>query len=218
MISRISHRQGGAHFVDPNRLNTEQRTKLAATMSTRLNPKKVEAFLQLVSDEVDTWENLKTVGVTEKHIGIELERIIAAAKRISSALSRMDKRTFDHFAISFDTLLWVSDPQRQMPWPMRRDKPDCRQWLNDQLEALHALETAAEYAAGELPPDIDAYDNRRRRGLVRSIAWNYQQIFDKRPPQSTWFYTFMSELGDEIGVVLGRDIVAGVLSDLKKNG
>lgn len=220
MSKRITHDQRLTHWINAKRLGQEQRADLAATMSKRLSREKVDHFLQMVSDEVDMWEHDRRAleGPKEKEMKTKLGRIERAAKGLSSILRGLDGRTFYAFASQFDTLLRASEPERPIPAALRRPKPDCRDWLNQQIEALQIIESVAGYTAVKLKPTKDSIRNRQLRELVRLIANRYHDIFGKNPPNSAWFFAFMQTLGEQIDVEIGRELVIGVLSYLNQYG
>lgn len=213
MSTLDDYEQGGTQMVVSGWLTAKQRADLAELLPARLDDAKAERFLLQVSEAVDTWESITEPGASDSDMVARLDKVQRDVRRLVTAINQFDRKTLETIAGHFDGLVWCEQPDRELPADIRQDKPPFADWMRQQVQNLRSIETVMHYAQSQIRPSNEPIKRRNARSLVRHVAFQFGEVFDRRPPKSDWFYAFMAELGGMVDCPVGKELVVSVLSD-----
>jgi hypothetical protein len=197
-----------AHWLDSHRLDETQRAELTSLLPKNAAPDQIERFLTAVAESVDDWEKTRPKSLVSERRD-RLCKVDAAARRLRAALAELERdadtlRTLKAF---FQAAVNLSDPTPRATVSLRDRQPEFDAWVDYLVDDLINVSLLADHTAAQYRASKEPMTQIAARALANQIVWNYRTTFDRLPPKSDWFYTFVEAVARIADATLGRKLI-----------
>ena len=191
--------------MNSDRISPKERAKLAKHLQGRFDDGSIERFLISVSEAVDTMEKTAEIGLTDSEIQTSLEMLESSIRRLNNEISLVDRRTLDTVAVHYKTLLLSHDWDTKDLRHLRQNQPTFNEWLGRSLEDLRVMDIVFHYANSKVVTSNDQRIKIDKRAFIERVFIIYIHHFNEKPVAKQWLKKFLSELGNTIGIKIGKD-------------